>query len=103
MNKLKLRLDDLRVDTFHITQVRKEKGTVFGEQCTCPTACTCPGCPTCDASCNGTCVASCNGTCDASCDGTCANCPGGFSTLSCAKPWLCADNSLDYCDSLAYC
>ena len=71
MNKLKLKLDDLRVDTFQTTPAPKEKGTVFGEQCTCYTQCTCPGCPTCDASCNGTCDASCNGTCDASCNGTC--------------------------------
>jgi hypothetical protein len=76
MNKLKLRLDDLRVDTFQTTSVQKEKGTVFGEQCTCYTNCTCPGCPTCVASCNGTCDASCNGscggaTCDASCYGSC--------------------------------
>ena len=73
--KLKLRLDDLRVDTFQTTPTPKAKGTVFGEQCTCYTNCTCPGCPTCAASCNGTCDASCNGscaaTCDASCYGTC--------------------------------
>ena len=75
MHKLKLQLDDLMVDSFTTEPVRREKGTVFGEQCTCYTACTCPGCPTCDASCNGTCGgtcgASCNGTCDASCNGTC--------------------------------
>ena len=76
MNKLRLKLDDLRVDTFQTTPVQKEKGTVFGEQCTCYTQCTCPGCPTCYASCNGTCDASCNGscggaTCDASCYGSC--------------------------------
>lgn len=75
MRKLKLRLDDLRVDTFQTTAVRREKGTVFGEQCTCNTQCTCPGCPTCYASCNGTCDASCNGTCVASC-----NC-GGADTV----------------------
>jgi hypothetical protein len=67
MPKLKLRLDDLQVDTFQTTTVRKEKGTVFGEQCTCHTQCTCPGCPTCYASCNGTCDASCNGTCATTC------------------------------------
>jgi hypothetical protein len=75
MNKLKLRLDDLQVDTFQTTSVSKQKGTVLGEQqCTCYTACgqnTCPGCPTCDASCNGTCGASCNGTCGATCDASC--------------------------------
>lgn len=60
MNKLKLRLEDLQIESFHTTTVRKEKGTVVGEQdpCTCPTrcdTCTCPGCPTCWESCNGTC------------------------------------------------
>jgi hypothetical protein len=69
MNKLKLKLEDLQIDSFSTTTVKKEKGTVYGEQCTCPTACTCPGCPTCDASCNGTC----GGTCDASCNGTCGD------------------------------
>ena len=70
MNKLKLQLEDLRVDSFDTTTAEKAKGTVFGEQCTCYTQCTCPGCPTCDATCN-TCDQSCNGTCAASCNGTC--------------------------------
>jgi hypothetical protein len=69
MNKLKLQLEDLVIDSFSTTPVKRAKGTVYGEQCTCPTACTCPGCPTCDASCNGTC----GGTCDASCNGTCGD------------------------------
>ncbi|HEX6042547.1 hypothetical protein [Longimicrobium sp.] len=72
MQKLKLNLEDLSVDSFDTTRSERPKGTVFGEQCTCYTQCTCPGCPTCDASCNGTCYASCNGTCDVSCNGTCA-------------------------------
>ena len=80
MHKLKLRLEDLRIDSFATTPVEKAKGTVFGEQCTCYTNCTCPGCPTCNASCNGTCDASCNGTCDASCNGTCG---GASCDLSC--------------------
>ncbi|HEX5869898.1 MAG TPA: hypothetical protein VFY65_05775 [Longimicrobium sp.] len=77
MRKLRLQLDDLRIDTFDTTAPQRARGTVFGEQCTCWTQCgqnTCPGCPTCDASCNGTCAGSCNGTCascDASCNGTC--------------------------------
>jgi hypothetical protein len=75
MKKLRLHLDDLRIDSFQTTAPEKPKGTVFGEQCTCYTQCTCPGCPTCYASCNGSCDASCNGTCgntcDASCQGTC--------------------------------
>ena len=78
MNKLKLQLEDLLVDSFDTTAPQKAKGTVFGEQCTCYTNCTCPGCPTCDASCNGTCDASCNGSC-ASCDATC----GGTCDWSC--------------------
>jgi len=81
VNKLKLHLEDLHVDTFQTTSAEKPKGTVFGEQCTCYTQCTCPGCPTCYASCNGSCDASCNGTCAASCDATC----GG----SC--DWTCND------------
>jgi len=46
MKKLRLRLEDLRIDSFTITQVRREKGTVYGEQCTCPGAWSCD--PTCD-------------------------------------------------------
>ena len=66
MNKLKLRMDDLHVDSFDTTAAQAPAGTVFGEQCTCYTNCTCPGCPTCDASCNGTCdgAATCLNTCD---------------------------------------
>jgi hypothetical protein len=66
--KLTLRLEDLLVDSFDTTVPQKEKGTVFGEQCTCPTACTCPGCPTCDNTCPDTCAFTCD---DPSCNGTC--------------------------------
>jgi hypothetical protein len=78
MNKLRLDLEDLSVESFSTTpEAGKEEGTVFGQQCTCYTNCTCPGCPTCDASCNGTCGGTCGGTCDASCNGTCdASCNG---------------------------
>lgn len=58
MKKLKLRLDDLRIDSFHADAEEQGKGTVFGEQCSCDTVCTCPGLsyePTCPASCYGTC------------------------------------------------
>ncbi|HEU4881344.1 MAG TPA: hypothetical protein VFT45_03835 [Longimicrobium sp.] len=82
MNKLSLSLDALRVESFDTTPAeRKQKGTVFGEQCTCYTACSCPGCPTCGATCyvpgNGnTCEHTCAAeyTCD-TCMGTCANYP----------------------------
>ena len=92
MKKLRLRLEDLRIDSFTTTQVRREKGTVYGEQCTCHTQCTCPGCPTCYASCNGSCDASCNGTCGASCNGTCdASCNGGCGSGG----WTC-DGTCEY-------
>ena len=68
--KLKLQLDDLTVDSFDTVSAAPAKGTVFGEECTCPTACTCPGCPTCDATCPATCPES----CDFSCGGTCDSC-----------------------------
>jgi hypothetical protein len=89
MRKLRLQLEELHITSFTTTSSQKEKGTVFGEQCTCPTACTCPGCPTCDASCNGTCGAtcgaSCYGTCDYSCD-TCGDTCGDSCGGSCGGP-----------------
>jgi hypothetical protein len=88
MRKLKLQLEDLLVDTFQTTGAPREKGTVFGEQCTCYTQCTCPGCPTCYASCNGSCDASCNGTCGATCDASC----NGTCDYSCD----CSQFSCDY-------
>lgn len=61
MHKRKLRLESLRVETFETTTTRAEKGTVFGEQCTCGTVCSCPGQGTCDASCNFSCnISNCN-------------------------------------------
>ena len=89
--KLKLKLEDLQVDTFSTTEAQKQKGTVFGEQCTCWTQCgqnTCPGCPTCDASCNGTCGA----TCEASCNGTC-------NEATCAYTCAADCNYSLYCDT----
>lgn len=81
--KLKLNLDQLTVDSFRTESEKAQKGTVFGEQCTCYTECTCPGCPSCDATCEGldTCDVSCEGTCyggntcgDLSCDTACKYC-----------------------------
>ncbi len=80
--KLRLNLDQLTVDSFDTSTVAAEKGTVFGEQCTCWTNCTCPGCPTCDntacgqASCEGTCN-TCGASCYGTCYDTCAGCPSG--------------------------
>jgi hypothetical protein len=80
MNKLKLRLDELAVESFDTTRLSDDKGTVFGEQCSCQTVCSCPGCPTCDATCAQTCDdPTCVGqTCwGNTCEGTCAldGCP----------------------------
>ena len=101
MIKLRLTLDDLHIDSFSTTPVKREKGTVYGEQCTCPTACTCPGCPTCDASCNGTCGATCDASCNGSCDcgtvydASCNSCVYGCYTYATRGPQgyceLCAD------------
>jgi hypothetical protein len=92
MNKMKLNLDELAVESFDTSASVREKGTVFGEQCTCPTQCTCPGCPTCDATCPYTCddyscggEATCAGhTCDGTCrgDDTC-----GFSCWDTCERW----------------
>jgi hypothetical protein len=74
--KLKLNLDDLRVDTFGTTAPAGAKGTVIGQQqCSCYT-CTCPGCPTCVDTCQQTCGTTCPFTCA---DGTC----GGIYDTTC--------------------
>lgn len=73
MNKLKLHLDALAVESFDTCAADRDKGTVVGEElCTCQTVCTCPGCPSCDATCaqtcdDYTCAHSCNGSCDPAC------------------------------------
>jgi hypothetical protein len=90
MKKTRLHLDELLVESFETTPGEAERGTVFGEQCTCQTACTCPGCPTCyqtceytcdDSECIMTCIGdTCGGggyTCWDSCGYTCqGTCPG---------------------------
>lgn len=94
MDKLKLHLDELAVESFDTCPVDREKGTVFGEQqppCTCPTLCTCPGCPTCDATCpqtcdDFTCAVSCEGTCVASCESCHATCWD-----TCGRTCLCVE------------
>jgi hypothetical protein len=94
MKKLKLHLDDLRIDSFATTATEKKQGTVFGEQCTCWTQCaqnTCPGCPTCD----GTCQASCDVTCEASCGFT----PAGRT----CQGYTCDNNGYWIGGQLVYC
>jgi hypothetical protein len=98
--KLKLQLEDLRIDSFTTTPVEKAKGTVFGEQCTCYTQCTCPGCPTCDASCNGTCA----GTCGASCNGTCNATNCGTCDYACeSRVQTCNGSCHDTCNLYSAC
>jgi hypothetical protein len=80
MNKLKLQMHDLRVESFDTSPVRKGKGTVFAGQCTCPTNCTCPGCPTCDGTCG-------ENTCN-TCVQTCANYPYA-QPCTYGKPQMC--------------
>ena len=94
-SKLTLNLEDLSVDTFDTTAAAKEKGTVFGEQCTCWTNCTCPGCPSCDA----TCPATCYNTCD---DDTCANsCGGGCNYSDACNTWQpCPTAHYTYCNGV---
>lgn len=68
MKKLRLELEDVRIESFETSSVRAEKGTVFGEQ-----QWSRPG----QASCNGdeTCANTCGPVCDSlhTCDHfTCA-------------------------------
>ena len=66
MNKLKLHLDDLAVESFDTSATDRQKGTVVGEQCSCGGTCF-------EATCQATCPYTCDDyTCAESCDGTCA-------------------------------
>ena len=56
MGKLGLQAQDLAIESFGTAPAARERGTVMGRECTCPTNCTCPARPTCDVTCNGTCA-----------------------------------------------
>ncbi len=84
MKKLKLNLDEIKVESFIVNNKDKNGGTVLGaevftyycdteEECVSGVSCgaTCITCA--GNTCDGTCDASCNGTCGASCNGTCYN------------------------------
>lgn len=62
MKKVKLRIDDLRVDTFETTSVLDEKGTVFGEAWSQPLQASCNGMETCADTCDPACHS--NQTCE---------------------------------------
>ena len=88
MRKLRLDLEHLSVESFDTVHRAREKGTVFGEQCTCYTQCTCPGCPSCDATCPATCVNTCDdASCAESCWGTCV--PDYSCWATCAGQYTC--------------
>lgn len=92
MNKLKLHLDDLRIDSFdnHHAAEGEGDGVRRAVHVLYYTQCTCPGCPTCDVSCNGTCgatcAASCYGSCDWTCEDTCDYSCGGFTCETSPSP-----------------
>lgn len=82
MQKMKLRLDDLRIDSFSTSDAKGEHGTVHGHDCvTCTNACNCNGTAATDCGCGsntcycGTAYTDC-GDCELSRDGgnylTCA-------------------------------
>lgn len=102
MTKLRLRMEDLAVESFDSSPARPQRGTVMGQETWYPTECTCQGqytcvesCPqtcweTCDATCpwNHTCWETCGLTCDdptcLTCEGnTCVNCPTAEFTCGC--------------------
>lgn len=80
MNKLRLHLEDISVESFSTLPASVRLGTVDGHQMSQTTCqqiiCDCGG-ETNNATCPGTCAHSCNGTCEASCNGTCNGCPSG--------------------------
>lgn len=89
MKKLRLELENLAVESFDTSAGDRPRGTVVGEQCTCPGAQTCAA--TCyltcdDASCPGgqSCGGqSCLDTCGhVTCDYTCRNSCGGTCRLT---------------------
>lgn len=81
--KLKLELENLVVDSFDTEAAHGRQGTVFGDECTCPTNCTCPGCPTCEAT-------GCDpNTCDVSCYGTCGRDWTCFTCEESCRLWQC--------------
>jgi hypothetical protein len=96
MNKLKLDVDDLRVESFETHRgVGPARGTVRAHatrlhctefvDCTIDFGC---GTGTGTGTGGGTAIASCNGTCDASCNGSCASCAAscnGTCDVTCAS------------------
>jgi hypothetical protein len=107
MNKLRLHLEDISVESFSTLPASVRLGTVDGHQMSQTTCqqiiCDCTD-PTNNATCPGTCANSCNGTCDASCNGTCNGCPSGSTcdascglTCGVSCDYTCQGQSCEYC------
>lgn len=76
-NKLRLELDDIRVDSFELG-AQEGRGTVHGH------ACAVCGCNPCCCTCCDTCQATCPATCPYTCAGdTCISCPGDTCAFTC--------------------
>lgn len=89
MRKLRLRLEELRIDSFTTTAVEKAKGTVLGAQCTCPShdhACLATGDVSCDASCD---AAACGTSGDLLCADSCVDCTCQASCGGQTCGWTC--------------
>jgi hypothetical protein len=102
MNKLRLHLEDISVESFSTLPASVRLGTVDGHQMSQTTCqqiiCDC-GDPTRDATCLNTCGNSCGGTCDVSCNGTCEGCPSG-STCDPTCDYTCEGQSCQYCTQI---
>jgi len=78
MKKLKLELDELKVESFQTDRGASARGTVRGQgegsyELGCPTMD--PSCNgSCEGTCPGSCVGTCGGSCYGSCDATCFSC-----------------------------
>jgi hypothetical protein len=91
MHKLKLALDDLRVESFHAVQGLADAGTVVGHSGK-------PGCGS-DSVCN-TCPLSCAGSCD-SCFETCVTCE--YSCLCSGDFTICGCHTWETCPGFDIC
>jgi hypothetical protein len=100
MQKLRLSLERLQVESFHPDGAVGARGTVPGygfteyadESCfqSCNGFCSDGTCNTCDASCYGSCAVTCGTTCGASC-----GCPGtGYTECGCATWETCPNATI---------
>jgi len=88
MEKLKLNLDELKVESFELLpQQSNQQGTVYGQvpQTQAPAATCSQSCNETCNTCNGnTCLGSCVNTCGATCAATCAESCAATCTVTCS-------------------